>query len=88
VVAASRKDPGQAGFLKGRLVSVDCLTKPAALFTVIVGDKTWRFYARDGTRVIVIGADTLSCDWSNRTVAINYRQTGEATGDIVSLELK
>ncbi|MGH9544593.1 MAG: tetratricopeptide repeat protein [Terriglobales bacterium] len=88
VVAASRKDPGQASFVKGRLLTVDCLTKPAALLTVIVGDKTWRFYARDGTRVIVIGADNLSCDWANRKVAINYRQTGDATGDIVSLELK
>ena len=88
VVAASRKDPGQASFLNGRLVTVDCLTKPAALFTVIAGDKTWKFYARDGTRVIVIGADNLSCDWANRRVAINYRQTGEATGDIISLELK
>jgi len=88
VVAASRKDPGQASFLKGRLVTVDCWTKPAALLMVIVGDKTWRFYARDGTRVIVIGADNLSCDWANRKVAINYRQTGEATGDIVSLELE
>jgi tetratricopeptide (TPR) repeat protein len=88
VMAASRKDPGQASFLKGRLVTVDCLTKPAVLFTVIVGDKTWRFYARDGSRVIVIGADNLSCDWSNQKVAINYRQTGETTGDIVSLELK
>jgi tetratricopeptide (TPR) repeat protein len=87
-VAANRKDPGQASFLKGRLMTVDCLSKPAALLTVIVGDKTWRFYARDGTRVIVIGADNLSCDWANRKVAINYRQTGEATGDIVSLELK
>jgi hypothetical protein len=88
VVAASQKDTGQASFLKGRLVTVDCLTKPAALMTVIVGDKTWRFYARDGTRVIVIGADNFSCDWANRKVAINYRQTGDATGDIVSLELK
>ncbi len=88
VVAASRKDPRQASFLKGRLVTVDCSTKPAALLTVIVGDKTWKFHARDGTRVIVIGADNLSCDWVNRNVAINYRQTGEATGDIVSLELK
>ena len=82
VVAARRKDTGQASFLKGRLVTVDCLTKPAALLTVIVGDKTWRFYARDCTRVIVIGADNLSCDWTNRKVAKIIAKPGKQPGTL------
>jgi len=36
----------------------------------------------------VIGADTFSCDWKDQKVAVNYRQTGEGEGDLISLELQ
>lgn len=85
---AAAADAGLARFLKGRLVDVDCSAQPEAVLTVAAGDKTWKFHARDGTRVIVIGADRLSCEWTNRKVAINYRQTGETTGEVISLELQ
>lgn len=80
--------PASARFLRGKLMAVDCSIKPEAVFTVISGATTWKFHARDATRVIVIGADNLSCDWSNRKVAINYHQTGEATGEVISVELQ
>jgi Flp pilus assembly protein TadD len=82
------KTPTSARFLKGKLMAVDCSVKPEAVFTVISGSTTWKFHARDSTRVIVIGAENLSCDWSNRRVAINYQQTGEGTGEVISVELQ
>jgi len=85
---ATASDHGPAGFLKGTLVDVDCSAKPEALLTVAAGEKTWKFHARDGTRVIVIGGDNLSCEWTNRRVAVNYRPTGETTGEVVSVELQ
>ncbi len=85
---ATAGETGAAAFLKGRLTAVDCSSEPEAVLTVAAGDKTWKFHARDGTRVIVIGADNLSCQWTNRRVAINYRQTGETTGELVSVELQ
>ena len=75
-------------FLKGRLIAVDCSASPEAVLTVVSGPTTWKLHARDSTRVITIGAENLSCDWSNRMVAVNYEQTGEGTGEIISLELQ
>jgi Tfp pilus assembly protein PilF len=82
------KTPAPARFLKGKLMAVDCSVKPEAVFTVISGATTWKFHARDATRVIVIGAENLSCEWSNRKVAVNYHQTGEGTGEVISVELQ
>ena len=85
---ANANDTRPAGFLKGRLVAVDCSVQPEEVLTVSADDKTWKFHARDSTRVIVIGADSLSCEWTNLKVAINFRQTGETTGELVSVELQ
>lgn len=77
-----------AKFLKGKLISVDCSVVPSAVLTVVDGAKTWKLHARDTAHTVVIGADNFSCAWSNQKVGINYRQTGEAEGDVISLEIQ
>jgi hypothetical protein len=37
---------------------------------------------------VVMGADQLSCSWTNRKVAVNYRKNGADSGTLVSLELE
>jgi hypothetical protein len=37
---------------------------------------------------IVIGADNFSCKWTNQRVAVNYRETGETEGTLVSIEIQ
>jgi Flp pilus assembly protein TadD len=80
--------PGAAKFLKGKLVTVDCSTPPSAVVTVVSGSKTWKFHSGNGSQIIVIGADSFSCEWTNQNVAVNYRVTGDGTGDIISLEIQ
>ncbi len=77
---------GGLKFLKGRLVAVDCSAAPAADLTVVSEGKTWKFHVKDTAHVIVIGEDGFSCGWRNRTVAVNYREGGETTREIVSVE--
>jgi tetratricopeptide (TPR) repeat protein len=79
---------GVAKFLKGRLVSVDCAAAPGAVLTVVSGAKTWKMHTANSARMIVIGADKLACDWKNQKVAVNYRETGSSTGEVISLELQ
>jgi len=80
--------PQPTRFLKGTLVAVDCSAPPAAVLTVVSGTKTWKFHAKDSQRLIVIGADQFSCSWVKQKVAINYRESGENAGDLVSLEVQ
>jgi Tfp pilus assembly protein PilF len=75
-------------FLKGKVTIVDCSNPPAAVLTVVSGAKTWKLQVKDSGHVIVIGADNLSCAWKNQSVAVNYRATGDANGDVVSLEVQ
>jgi hypothetical protein len=67
---------------------VDCSALPGAILRVVAGSRTWKFRSADAGRLIVIGADNLSCDWSNQNVAINYRETGDGAGEIISLEIQ
>jgi tetratricopeptide (TPR) repeat protein len=75
-------------FMKGKLLSVDCSSPPLASLIVASENKTWKLLAKDSTHLVIIGADTFSCDWRNQKVAVNYHETGEATGEIISLELQ
>jgi hypothetical protein len=75
-------------FLKGKVTAVDCSSPPAAVLTVVSGTKTWKFQVKDSGHVVVIGGDTLSCAWKNQNLAVNYRATGEASGDVVSVEVQ
>lgn len=76
------------GFLKGKLVAVDCSATPVALLSVVSQGKTWKLLVKDTAHAIVIGADRFSCDWKNQPVAVNYRVTGEAAGEVISVEIQ
>jgi len=38
--------------------------------------------------MLLIGEDSFSCAWRNRSVLVNYKASGMSDGDIVSLEVK
>jgi len=94
--AASEPEPQPAAvaprqpakFLKGKLVSVDCSAAPAAVLSVLVGSKTWKLHTKNTAHTIVIGADEFSCAWTNQKIAVNYRETGDGEGDVISLEVQ
>ena len=75
-------------FMKGILVSVDCSSAPAATLTISSGGKKWKMLAPQAKKLILIGADELSCSWTNRKVSVNYRKTGDNEGSLVSLEVE
>lgn len=75
-------------FLKGQLIRVDCSAAPAAALTLFVNSKAWTMYVRDSGHLIVIGADEFSCAWKNQKVAINFHETGDSTGEVMSLEIQ
>ena len=79
---------GPIQFAKGKLVSVDCSHPPEATVTVIAGARTLKLHSADYKSLTVIGADSFSCAWSNRTVSINYRLSGKTTGVLVSVEVQ
>ncbi len=78
----------QVSFMHGTLVSVDCSSAPAATLTISSGGKKWKLLAPQAKKLILMGADELSCSWTNRKVAVNYRKSGADTGTLVSLELE
>jgi tetratricopeptide (TPR) repeat protein len=78
----------QVSFMHGTLVSVDCSSAPAATLIISSGGKKWKLLAPQAKKLIVMGADELSCSWTNRKVAVNYRKNGADSGTLVSLELE
>jgi len=74
-------------YAKGRLISIDCTQAPAAIVSVAVGGKTIKLRTSDYKSLMLVGEDTFSCDWSNRSVSVNYKAGGKADGDLVSLEV-
>jgi cytochrome c-type biogenesis protein CcmH/NrfG len=86
--APSVSQQQQIQFLKGTLVSVDCSSAPSATLIVTSGKKPWTMLVKDSTHVLLMGADAFSCVWKQQRVAINYRATGDTTGDVVSIELQ
>jgi hypothetical protein len=42
----------------------------------------------DYKSLLVIGADTFSCDWSDRKISVNYKPGGIVDGDLVSVEVR
>jgi tetratricopeptide (TPR) repeat protein len=75
-------------YMKGNLSKVDCSADPAAVLTVTSGPKTMKLHIKDSKHLILIGADAFSCAWTNQKVGINYYPSGEAEGDVISLELQ
>jgi tetratricopeptide (TPR) repeat protein len=85
---ATQIDKRKVQFLKGKLVSVDCAQEPIAVLTVVTGRKTLKLRSEDYKSITLIGADEFSCEWRDRSVAINYTAGGKADGDLVSLEIQ
>ena len=80
--------PVPVHFMKGKLLSVDCSDAPQATLTVTSGAKSLKLHVHDSAHVIVIGADELSCEWKNKSLAVNYRERPDGEGDVVSLEVQ
>jgi hypothetical protein len=69
-------------------VSVDCSAALSAVLTITAGTKTLKLHVPDKSHVIVIRADNFSCAWTNQKVAVNYHETGEGAGEVMSVELQ
>jgi len=74
-------------FLQGKLVSIDCSQPPAAVLTVVSTGAALKLRTPDYKSLLLIGADNFSCNWTNRTVSVNYKTGGLSDGDLVSLEV-
>jgi len=85
--APKAPDTRPVKFLKGKLLQVECSQPPAALLTILAGKKTWKLRVADSGSVVLVGANSFSCGWRDRNVAVNFREGGQADGDLVSLEL-
>ena len=92
--AAQPTSPGATGdkrpakFLQGRLVRVDCSQSPAAILTVASGGTVLKLRTPDYKSLLLIGADTFSCAWNDRSVSVNYKAGGLSDGDLVSVEVR
>jgi tetratricopeptide (TPR) repeat protein len=85
---ARRPDRRKVQYLKGRIVRVDCSQAPAATVTLSSGARILKLHTADYKALVVIGADGFSCDWHNRAASVNYKASGRAEGDLVSLEVQ
>lgn len=79
---------GTVKYMKGLLTSVDCTMPPSAVLTVVAGNATWKMKVADTNHAVVLGANAFSCSWSKRKVALNYVETGDGQGRVVSVELQ
>jgi tetratricopeptide (TPR) repeat protein len=79
---------GAIKFVQGILTNVDCSTPPLATLTVVSGARTWKMKVGDTNHLLLIGADAFSCAWSKQKVALNYHETSEGEGSVVSLEIQ
>ncbi|HLJ88707.1 MAG TPA: tetratricopeptide repeat protein [Candidatus Angelobacter sp.] len=73
-------------FMHGVITEVDCTSAPAAMLSVTSGTKKWKMRVPDLNRAVIFGADTFSCSWTNQKVSLNYRQTADGEGSVVSIE--
>jgi hypothetical protein len=83
---AADKRPSR--FFQGRLVGVDCSQSPAAVLTVTSGGVVLKLRTTDYKALPLIGADTFSCEWNNRSVSVNYKPGGLSDGDLLSVEVR
>jgi hypothetical protein len=80
-------DKRPAKFVQGRLLSVDCSQAPAAILMVNAEGRLLKLRTQDYKSMLLIGADSFSCDWSDRSVSVNYKPGGLSDGDLVSVEV-
>ncbi|MFZ0940872.1 MAG: hypothetical protein WAN63_15675, partial [Candidatus Sulfotelmatobacter sp.] len=85
---AHLEDKRPTKFVQGRLVGVDCSQSPAAVLTVSSGKTVLKLHTADYKSLLLIGADTFSCAWNDRSVSINYKPSSLSDGDLVSVELR
>jgi hypothetical protein len=85
---AGTGDKRAAKFLQGRLVGVDCSQSPTAVLTVASAGVVLKLRTADYKSLLLIGADTFSCAWNDRSVSVNYKPGGISDGDLVSVELR
>ena len=62
-------DRRKTEFLKGRLVTVDCIHPQIAVLTISTGSKRIRLRTEDYKTLLLVGADEFSCDWSDRPIS-------------------
>ena len=86
--ANAQANLGAAKFLRGTLTNVDCSTPPLATLTVLAAARAWKMKVADTNHIILIGADQFSCAWTKQKVAVNYRETSEGEGSVISLEIQ
>jgi tetratricopeptide (TPR) repeat protein len=86
--SAGTPDTRPAKFVRGRLVDVDCSQSPAAVLTVTSGGVVLKLRTADYKSLPLIGADTFSCEWNDRSVSVNYRPGGSSDGDLMSVEMR
>jgi hypothetical protein len=70
------------------LLAVDCTKPPALSLRVRSGSTTFTLTAARSDEVAVIGASDVSCTWKGERVAVNFQPSGEAAGQLISLELE
>lgn len=84
----STADTRPAKFFQGRLVGVDCSQSPAAVLTVTANGTVLKLRTSDYKSLLLIGADSFSCEWNNRSVSVNYKPGGLSDGDLLSVEVR
>jgi len=82
------KDMRPTKFIKGNLVDIDCSQAPAAILTVAAAGREMKLRAADYKSLLLIGADSFSCEWRDRQITVNYKPGGTTDGDLVSLEVR
>lgn len=75
-------------YLQGIVKTVDCSAAPSAVLTITAGTRIWKMRVADTNHLILSGAEKFSCSWSKEKVSMNYRETGENEGSLVSLEIQ
>jgi tetratricopeptide (TPR) repeat protein len=75
-------------FARGKLVNTDCSSTPSAVLNITLLDGTVRkIRVPDRKKIVLIGADDFSCDWTNKRVLLNYRDRGNGDTELISLEV-
>ena len=86
--SAGTADRRPAKFFQGRLVGVDCSHSPAAVLTISSGGTVLKLRTANYKSLLLIGADTFSCEWNDRSVSVNYKPGGLSDGDLLSVEVR
>lgn len=74
--------------VQGTITAVDCSAAPSAALTVVSAAKTWKMTVADTNHMLLFGAQKFSCSWNKQKVFVNYRETGDGQGNVVTLEIQ